>query len=87
VHGTEGGTVGGYYQYDSEINQGTISADTAGQTITIVNGFTNQGTVSAPAGGNLAGTFSFTLYPQAATAREPRCTPRPSRSQEPHRSQ
>ena len=50
VHGSMGGTVGGYFQYDSVLNQGIISADTAGQMITIFNGFTNQGTVSAPAG-------------------------------------
>jgi len=69
VHGTLGGNVGGYYQYDSVINQGAVSADTAGQLITISNGFTNQGTVSAPAGTitlNGAWTSSGTISASAS---------------------
>ena len=35
VQGTEGGTITGHYSQDSIVNQGTIDADTSGQTITV----------------------------------------------------
>ncbi|MDB6120836.1 MAG: tandem-95 repeat protein, partial [Verrucomicrobiaceae bacterium] len=59
VHGTQGGSLQNWYSFDSVVNQGTISADTAGQTITIAGPFTNQGPMSAPAGGlSLTGAWS-----------------------------
>ena len=52
VQGTDGGTITGQFPQDSIINQGTIDADAAGQTIAVnSNGtFTNQGTLSATGG-------------------------------------
>ncbi|MEQ1751080.1 MAG: hypothetical protein ABL974_16750, partial [Prosthecobacter sp.] len=59
VHGTQNGNLLNYYTQDSVINQGTISADTAAKTIVIGGNFTNQGTVSAPAGTlTINGTWS-----------------------------
>jgi len=50
VEGTEGGNFVDTYGFDGLINQGSIIANTAGQTIDITGNFTNDGTASAPVG-------------------------------------
>ena len=49
IHGSQSGYIGGYYAGDTLINEGTISADASGKTIT-VNQTCNQGTIIAVAG-------------------------------------
>ncbi len=50
IHVTQNANIHGGLSYDSMLNQGTISADTSGQTLIIDGNFSNRGTLSAPAG-------------------------------------
>jgi hypothetical protein len=60
VHGGQGGTLSYFYGNEQLVNQGTISADTAGKLIDVVMGpLTNQGTLQASAGTlTIGGTWS-----------------------------
>ena len=60
MQGTEGGTITGYYSQDSIINQGTIDADTSGQTITVSgSNWSNTGLLEATNSGTLNITGSW----------------------------
>ena len=63
VQGTEGGTITGQYSQDGIVNQGTIDANTSGQTITVGSGvtWTNAGLLEATNGGTLALSGTFTI--------------------------
>ena len=63
ISGSQGGTLGGYYQasYDTLVNQGTIDSGTSGKTITIDAGWNNSGGLEVGSGAtlNLGGTFTI----------------------------
>ncbi len=59
VHGSQGGTLGGNYQYDSIINQGTFLGDTSGKTISLAGNWTSIGTIKTQNGGVVALTGTY----------------------------
>ncbi len=73
IHGKNGAIYSSYYGNGSLVNQGTVSADTAGGTIAIGGSiplgnaaFTNQGAISAVAGATLGLYGSLTLQTRIA---------------------